>query len=333
MRRLFFSAALISVLACAGHGKCPEGAPVGVEKPPPANPISTPYVESAPPSTVGIADYEIIDVARDRKIPMRAYIPEGTSPAPLIIFSHGLGSSRTGYSYLGNAWSRAGFVVLHIQHVDSDSKLSLLRLYRASYAPEVWRNRPRDITFVLDALQRHDPLLERVWKRADLNRIGVSGHSLGAQTALNVGGVLMTFRGATAPENFRDARIKAIAQLSVPFLPAARDASHFKPVTVPLLHMTGTKDESPAFDTLLCHKRLPFEWISGPPQWLVTMDGAVHRSFAGEDEAGDAAHIELYHPTIVQFTTAFFDATLRGDEKARDWLDRVAPRNAKVERK
>ena len=62
------------------------------------------------------------------------------------------------------------------------------------------------------------------------------------------------------------------------------------------------------------------------------MNGAVHRSFAGEDEAGEDARIERYHPRIVQFTTAFWDATLRNDARARAWLDR-APWGATVQRK
>jgi hypothetical protein len=96
--------------------------------------------------------------------------------------------------------------------------------------------------------------------------------------------------------------------------------------------MAGTNDENPAFDTLLCHKRVPFDWINGPPQYLIMMNGAVHRSFAGEEEA-QGPDIEFYHSLIVQFTTAFWDAMLRDDAHAREWLDRVAPPRSTIERK
>jgi predicted dienelactone hydrolase len=317
--------------ACAG-GKCPTAHPVGVEKPPPANPITARYERSQPATGVEIFAVSLVDASRNRPVPIRAYLPATTAQVPLVLFSHGLGSSRDGYKYLGTAWAQAGYAVIHVDHADSDASLSLLTLYKASYAPEVWKSRPRDISFVIDALERHDPLLERVWSRADLTHIGVGGHSLGAQTALNIAGVLMSFKDGEQRVNMADKRVKAVVDLSPPFMPASPDPSFFAPVKIPLLHMAGTADENPAFDTLLCHKRVPFDWISGPPQYLVWLDGAIHRSFAGENEA-QGKDIDFYHAMIVDFTTAFWDAMLRDDAHAREWLDRVSPARTRVERK
>ena len=41
------------------------------------------------------------DAARDRDIPLRIYLSTNTVPAPVILFSHGLGGSRTGSVFLG----------------------------------------------------------------------------------------------------------------------------------------------------------------------------------------------------------------------------------------
>src|SRR4051812_32397682 len=100
MRAVKFIAIALSVLvaACSG-GHCPEQGPVGAFKQPPANPITAPYVEDTPQSKVDIVDVTIVDAARKRAVPMRAFIPEGNTAQPLIIFSHGLGSSRSGYTY------------------------------------------------------------------------------------------------------------------------------------------------------------------------------------------------------------------------------------------
>jgi hypothetical protein len=42
---------------------------------------------------------------------------------PLVVFSHGIGGSRQGYSYLGRHWASQGYASLHLQHVGSDRNL------------------------------------------------------------------------------------------------------------------------------------------------------------------------------------------------------------------
>ncbi len=67
-----------------------------------------------------------VDTARDRVVPARLYWPAAStrkSPVPLVVFSHGLGGSRKGYSYLGEGWSARGTASQHIQHVASDESL------------------------------------------------------------------------------------------------------------------------------------------------------------------------------------------------------------------
>ncbi len=43
-----------------------------------------------------------------------------TRRSPLVVFSHGIGGSRRGYSYLGRYWAGQGYASLHLQHVGSD---------------------------------------------------------------------------------------------------------------------------------------------------------------------------------------------------------------------
>lgn len=50
-----------------------------------------------------IVDFDWVDVARSRPVPARLHWPNDLAPdarVPLIVFSHGMGGSRRGYSYL-----------------------------------------------------------------------------------------------------------------------------------------------------------------------------------------------------------------------------------------
>jgi predicted dienelactone hydrolase len=73
-------------------------------------------------------DLTVKDEARSREIPLRIYLPEGTSPAAVVLFSHGLGGSRAGSAYLGEHWAARGYVVVYMQHAGSDDS--------------VWKNLP-----------------------------------------------------------------------------------------------------------------------------------------------------------------------------------------------
>src|ERR1700685_27170 len=60
------------------------------------------------------------DADRNRDVPVKIYYPT-TAPAaagklPIIIFSHGLGGSREGYSYLGKYWASHGYISVHLTH-------------------------------------------------------------------------------------------------------------------------------------------------------------------------------------------------------------------------
>ena len=53
-------------------------------------------------------DLVVKDQKRRREIPIQVYLPKSKSPAPVVLFSHGLGGSRTGSAYLGNHWALCG---------------------------------------------------------------------------------------------------------------------------------------------------------------------------------------------------------------------------------
>ncbi|MCY2993583.1 MAG: hypothetical protein NTY19_37750 [Planctomycetota bacterium] len=87
-----------------------------------AVPGCDPLVVSAA-SAVPPSDLTVRDPARSRDIPLRVYLPAAKDPAPVVLFSHGLGGSREGCGYLGHHWSARGYVVVFLQHPGSDNSV------------------------------------------------------------------------------------------------------------------------------------------------------------------------------------------------------------------
>ena len=48
-----------------------------------------------------VRDLTVHDTARNRDIPVRVYFPPNDKPAPIVLFSHGLGGPREGSKFLG----------------------------------------------------------------------------------------------------------------------------------------------------------------------------------------------------------------------------------------
>lgn len=84
--------------------------------------------------------------------------------------------------------------------------------------------------------------------------------------------------------------------------------------------MTGTEDQSPIGGTTPAERRIPYDCIHGPDQYLVTFAGGDHMVFSGR-------FLEKPRPTdarlqqlVCMATTAFWDAYLRGDPAAKAYL-------------
>jgi predicted dienelactone hydrolase len=271
-----------------------------------------------------------MDSTRDRVVSVKIYSPrDETGPFPIIIFSHGLGSSRDVYGYLGRHWAGRGYVSVHLQHAGSDiavwekspvsQRMDLLR--HAASLPENFINRPKDVSFAIDELTRLNEN-DAQWKnRFDLNRIGVAGHSFGAFTALaSVGEIFFAPDGNEI--SLSDSRIKAVIAMSPPVFPdeAQREIAYAQ-IKVPCFHMTGTADDSPIGETKASERRVAFDRISGADQYLVTFKDADHFIFSGRwRDQGGGEFDAMFQDLIAQSLTAFWDAYLKDDESALKWL-------------
>ncbi len=291
------------------------------------------------------------DAARNRAVPVKIYFPkQGDGPFPVIIFSHGLGASRDTYEYLGRHWASNGYVSVHVQHKGSDSSILLqgktappLNILKAATNVENSINRPKDISFVinqLERLQKEDgfPLKGKL----DLKRLGVAGHSYGAWTTLAIAGEKpQLMNGKQIP--FQDPRVKAIIPMSAP-MPIAKQAklseNAFANVKIPVMHMTGTLDDSPVGETKAAERRIPFDKIEGVDQYLITFEGGDHMIFSGRWmlPGGNREKDAEFQKLICLASTAFWDAYLKDDAPAKKFLqdgdlEKALGANAKLEEK
>jgi len=272
-------------------------------------------------AAVTITDQTWADSSRQREIPVRIYEPVNASgPLPLVLFSHGLGNSRRGYEYFGRYLAAQGYLVVHVQHHGTDDELGFIGLYRASKKSENWENRPVDVEFVIDRLQAMNADNQsRFYRKVDIDRIALAGHSLGGFTALGLAGLRMHPVGQPGPD-FQDKRVRAVIALSPPKLFGADDEATFASLTVPALYMTGTRDRSWLWDTSVADRRVPFERSRGAHPYLVVLQKGTHSTFSDDERCPGALHGE-HLKTIQNVSLAFLDGYLRDDPRARAWIE------------
>ncbi len=290
------------------------------------------YKRAAGPHEVAELRFDWHDSARDRDVPVKVYCPaRDPGPFPVILFSHGLGGSREGYAYAGRHWASHGYVCVHLQHPGSDETVwkglrpaEGMEAMRAALAqPANAVHRPLDVRFVIDRLEALQLETGLPAGRMDLARIGMAGHSFGAFTTLAVIG--KAGRAAVAGRSrVADPRIKAAVIMSPTVSPDSahdREPRTYAGIGVPCFHLTGTLDDAPINNSRAADRRIPFDLISGPDQYLVIFTGGDHMVFSGRrGPRGDGRLDPLFHDLIRMSTTAFWDAYLKQDAGARAWL-------------
>jgi len=283
---------------------------------------------------VEVLDREARDEARERALPLRIYLPPGPEPAPVVLFSHGLGGSREASPYLGEHWAARGYVAVFLQHPGSDESVwkgvpprrRMAAMREAASATNALL-RAQDVAAVLDWLQaRNAGEEDALYGRLDLEHVGMSGHSFGAVTTQGVSGQSAGLLG----RRFTDARIDAALALS-PSAPTRQDPEKaFGAVSIPWMLMTGTLDDSPIGDQtpesrLLVYPALP----DRIDRYELVLEGAEHSAFGERGLPGDRHERNPnHHRAILALSTAFWDAHLRGDAAARAWLHGDGARSA-----
>ncbi|MCU0452808.1 MAG: dienelactone hydrolase [Bacteroidetes bacterium] len=289
-----------------------------------------PLAHSLPVDT-SYADFDVYDEARDRVTPVRVFVPADTLPAPVVLFSHGLGGARSGSSYLAHHWRSRGYVAVFVQHPGSDESVwkdtpKILRYFAMQRAASV-RNfmlRVSDVRSVLDRLEawnREEG--HKLAHRMDLSRVGMSGHSFGAVTTQAVSGQ----RFPKADSSLTDNRIDA----AIAFSPSAprrgpSPEESFGHVSIPWMLMTGTKDVAVIGDADLESRLSVYPALPPGDKYELVLLNAEHSAFSDRPLPGDREpRNPNHHRVILALSTAFWDAYLRGESSAMEWLRGAGP--------
>ncbi len=234
---------------------------------------------------------KLTDATRGRTLVTTVLIPAGTAGAlPLVVFLHGYDQTPSDYLGLLRAWATAGYVVAAPAFPGTRHGAT------NGLNAQDYRNQPADASFVITQLLREaatpsGPLAQRI----DPGKIGLAGHSLGAEVAL---GFLNTC--------CQDPRVAAVVSLAGslqfnPGQPAFPTAGAFAGTRVPILLVHGDADPENPYS----RSRDAFA-AAGPPKFLETIFGGDHRSpYQDDPSTHPAAQL------VVTVTTDFLDAYVK----------------------
>jgi dienelactone hydrolase len=270
---------------------------------------------TAPTETV--RDLDWVDERRQRAVPVRLYLPAaGEAAAPLVVFSHGIGGSRRGYSYIGRHFAQHGIASLHLQHVGSDRSLwggSVFglagRLAGAAQDAEAI-HRVHDLSFALDTL-----LAGELAERVDAARIVAAGHSYGANTTLLAAGARVPREGRVV--ELRDERVRAAIVISAPpFYGDGDPQAILAPVTVPSLHVTATEDiiRIPGYYSGADDRLAVYEATGSARKWLAVFEGGSHSIFTDRGGTGGPVLNPQVKAATKELSLAFVRTVFGGDD-------------------
>ncbi len=271
-----------------------------------------------------------------RPIPYRVYYPEGVDgPLPVVVWSHGGAPGKRDPATSGPVWGRvlagAGYASVHPAHgpltrAEREAQCAAIGVTACeTFKFNDWQ-RPHDLTFLLDHLAALDPAAAPWAARLDFARLGVVGHSAGSGATATLAGAVRQWEGATL--RHADDRPLAFVLLS----PQGRGDAGFSDgswdgITRPVLFASGSEDGATP------EARLdPFRGVSSDVavHYWVDHPGAQHTLFELKEQAclratRDRAACRALAEPMADAVVGFLDAHVRGDARARAWLDALDP--------
>ena len=287
------------------------------------SPQQSGYDPTTTPAKVTVTDAEFT-YGGDQVVPVRIYMPDSSSPVPVILHSHGLGGSRHNNPYLGNQWAGRGYAVVFLQHVGSDDAVwkdtkprDRLKELKSAITLKTFNRRMADVPAMLDQLEKWNTTGGKFAGKLDLKRIGMCGHSYGAVTTQALAGQNYNRRG----QAYTDDRIKAALPMSPSPPRRGNNADTFGKVKIPWMLMTGTKDDgmatpTTAEDRVKVYQQLP----SHGHAYHLVLNDATHMAFSERTLIGKPHRNPNHHKAILALSSAFWDSYLKGDESAKKWL-------------
>lgn len=288
-------------------------------------------VSTAPSTSIDLT----LTLSDGKTATVRVYHPKAaTTACPVVIFSHGLAGSKEGYDFLGKRWAEHGYVSIHPDHPGSDTtafrgkRLAEIgpALKAATQDPAILAGRPALIRALIDALPQIQERLPGL--TLDRERIGVSGHSFGAWTTMQVAGSRGPLAGSREGA-WSDPRPKAFAALSPNGPGVLNRDGELAQCKRPILIMTGSDDRQPAMlnpagvERSGAWRRQAFDQLPAGEKLLAWFEGARHCTYsagAGNVLTGEPPPDPVQVEAVAVITLAWWDAYLREDVKAKAWL-------------
>ncbi|WP_228024154.1 alpha/beta hydrolase [Synechocystis salina] len=296
--------------------------------------------------------WHLVDPSRDRHFYVDVFIPKGEPQGKISVlaFSHGLSSRPEDYAVGLQHLASYGYLVVAPQHVGSDNIYlqEMLEGYHGDiFDVNDYINRPKDISFTLDELQRRNQ--SEFAGRLDLENVGMAGHSFGGYTALAIAGaeidfdnlqkdcdsdlanldvaLLMQCRALELPRqtiSLRDERVKAVFAAN-PVNRSLFGSKGLAKINIPVVFGSGSYD--PAAPPAL-EQAASFTWLTVPDKYWLLIEGQAHVNFTkldpGISKAIDStAHLVLpnqdtIYDYVMGTTVAFFEVYIRQDPQGAD---------------
>lgn len=220
---------------------------------------------------------------RGEDLRVRVSAPATGDALPIIVFSHGFGSSLEGYGPLTDYWAARGFVVIQPTHLDSRT---VALPEDDPRTPRIWRFRVEDLKRVLDHLDVLEAAVPGLAGRLDRDRVAAAGHSFGGQTAGNLLGLRVLDPVTGEGEDLSDPRVKAGVLLATAGRGGA-DLTPFAAEHYPFMNPTFAHMTTPALVVMGERDDLPLtvrgpDWTADPyhlspgGKSLLTVFGAEH---------------------------------------------------------
>jgi predicted dienelactone hydrolase len=235
------------------------------------------------------------DPRRNRQFTADFYLPQGLSqPAPVIVLSHGLASDRQHFAATARHLASHGFVAVTLEHPGSN--LQKFKSLLAGSSKEMFDvsefiDRPKDVSYILDDLWRRMPGM------ANVQQVGVIGHSFGGYTALALAGATIDFDYLTKEcsqgfnttnaslllqcealklprqvYNFRDNRVKFSLAIN-PIESSIFGPKGIAKIQIPVAIAASSED---VVASAVLEQIKPFSWILSPERYLFVVRGIGH---------------------------------------------------------
>ncbi|HEY1642531.1 MAG TPA: chlorophyllase [Streptosporangiaceae bacterium] len=286
----------------------------------------------APAAVLSVGPLVLAAPGRAVDLQVRVSAPVTGSELPVILLSHGHGSSNNlsslnGYGPLASSWAAQGFVVIQPTHLDSRT----LRLDPGDPdAPLYWRSRAEDMKRILDQLEVIEAAVPGLAGRLDRGQVAVAGHSLGGHTASLLLGARLTDPRDGKEVNLAEPRITAGVLLAAPGRGgdalsefAAKNypfflTTDFSAMTTPALVVAGDKDTSAHLTVRGAQWHADPYVLSPGPKSLLTVFDAEHGlgGIAGYDAAETTDENPERVAAVARLTAAYLRTTFQPGDPA-----------------